>query len=426
MKFPGFFIRRDDATISLAESYLEQSKRISETVNTTLSPQEYFDRYDELVKILKDLVSVSKGIRFDGEKPSSLLKRVDGEEQRSASRNALVLRCFKQAVMEIRAVDSLEKRLLVADNFKTSFTPFWDEFSEKEKRKIEKCRELLLDTYVTPLQEAQRERIAALQEKQRKQEEERLERERAASELRRKQKEIAQEAIARNRRTQQEQEAQKDAYRNQRAEVVRGMSRSALLQDAIRFASTQFYITAEEMELEYPTLSTQERKQLLLNLAQIGAVQSRPGSDSWLSLVDQENAKQLIENLSEKPDGKATPNPSMDQMDGQTFEHFCADLLQSNGFSNVEVTQASGDFGIDILAQKDGVTYAIQCKCYAEPVGNHAVQEALSGAQFYHCMVAVVMTNNYFTPAAIETAKRTNVLLWNRDKVLEMVSSGNG
>lgn len=356
MKFPGFFIRRDDATISLAESYLEQSNRISETVNTTISPQEYFDRYDELVKILKDLVSVSKGIRFNGEKPSSLLKRVDGEEQRSASRNALVLRCFKQAVREIRAVDSLEKRLLVADNFKTSFTPFWNEFSEKEKRKIEKCRELLLDTYVTPLQEAQRERIASLQEKQRKQEEERLERERAAEELRRKQKKIAQEVITKNQRVQQEHRAQQELYRRQRTEKLRGLSDAELLKDAIRFASTQFYITAEEMELEYPTLSTQERKQLLLKLAQIGAVQSRPRADSWLSLVDQEKAKQLIENVSEKPPGKQTPNPSMDQMDGQTFEHFCADLLQSSGFSNVEVTQASGDFGIDILAQKDGVT----------------------------------------------------------------------
>lgn len=420
MKFPVFFTKRDDAKISLAESYLEQSKRIAETVNATISPQEYFDQYDALVKTLKDLVSVSRGIAFDGEKPGALLKRVDGEEQRSASRNALVLRCFKQSVREIQSVDSIERRLLVADNFKTSFTPFWDEFSENEKLEIEKCKELLLNTYVTPLQEARRERIAALQEMQRKQEEERLEREAAAAELRKRQNEIAQEAIARNRRAQQEQAAQKDAYRNQRAEVVRGMSHAALLQDAIRFASTQFYITGEEMELEYPTLSTQERTRLLSDLAQMGALQPRPGTDSWLSLVDQEKAKQLMESISKKPDEEGKANLSMDQMDGHAFELFCADLLRNNEFTHVEVTQASGDFGIDILAQKDGVTYGIQCKCYSNAVGNQAVQEALSGAQYYHRMVAVVMTNNYFTQAAIKTAKRTNVLLWDRDKVLEM------
>lgn len=200
------------------------------------------------------------------------------------------------------------------------------------------------------------------------------------------------------------------------------MSRAALLQDAIRFASTQFYITAEEMEMEYPTLSQKGRVRLLSALEKLGAVQARPGSDSWLSLVDRESAGQLIEKLSGASNTEAKEKRSIDQMDGHEFEHFCADLLRDNGFTHVEVTQASGDFGIDVLAQKDGVTYGIQCKCYSDTVGNHAVQEAFSGAQYYHRMVAVVMTNNYFTPAAIETAQRTNVLLWDRDKVLEMAN----
>ena len=111
----------------------------------------------------------------------------------------------------------------------------------------------------------------------------------------------------------------------------------------------------------------------------------------------------------------------MDMMDGHQFEYFCADLLKKNGFENVEVTQASGDYGIDILAQKDSVTYAIQCKCYSNNIGNHAVQEAHSGATYYGRMVAVVMTNQYFTPAAKETAERTHVLLWDRDKISQMI-----
>lgn len=111
---------------------------------------------------------------------------------------------------------------------------------------------------------------------------------------------------------------------------------------------------------------------------------------------------------------------SIDAMDGHTFESYCADLLRKNGFYNVSVTQASGDFGIDVLAEKDNVTYAIQCKCYSGSVGNHAVQEAFSGARYYHRMVAVVMTNSRFTHAAVETAKQINVLLWDRDKILEM------
>lgn len=109
-------------------------------------------------------------------------------------------------------------------------------------------------------------------------------------------------------------------------------------------------------------------------------------------------------------------------MDGHQFEHYCANLLLKNGFSKAEVTQASGDYGIDVLAEKDDVTYGIQCKYYTDKVGNHAVQEAMSGAQYYHCMVAVVMTNSDFTPAAVETARKTNVLLWNGKKVEEMAN----
>lgn len=119
---------------------------------------------------------------------------------------------------------------------------------------------------------------------------------------------------------------------------------------------------------------------------------------------------------------KAAPDTVPLAMDGHQFEHYCADLLLKNGFSKAEVTQASGDYGIDVLAEKDDVTYGIQCKYYTDKVGNHAVQEALSGAQYYHCMVAVVMTNSDFTPAAVETARKTNVLLWNGKKIEEMAN----
>ena len=54
-----------------------------------------------------------------------------------------------------------------------------------------------------------------------------------------------------------------------------------------------------------------------------------------------------------------------EDMEGHEFEYFCADILKQKGFVDVEVTRGSGDYGIDILAEKEGVTYAIQCKRYA-------------------------------------------------------------
>lgn len=111
----------------------------------------------------------------------------------------------------------------------------------------------------------------------------------------------------------------------------------------------------------------------------------------------------------------------IDLMEGHDFEYFCADLLRKKGFQEVEVTKGSGDYGIDILAQKDGVSYGIQCKCYATPVGVKAVQEAYAGRDYYDCMVGVVLTNQYFTTPAVEVAKKLKIMLWDRGYLESMM-----
>ena len=108
---------------------------------------------------------------------------------------------------------------------------------------------------------------------------------------------------------------------------------------------------------------------------------------------------------------------ALDSMEGQEFEYYCANLLAVNGFIEVEVTKGSGDYGIDILAEKDGVTYAIQCKRYTGLVGVKAVQEAYAGRDYYDRMVGAVMTNQYFTKPAAEAARKLKILMWDRDYI---------
>lgn len=117
--------------------------------------------------------------------------------------------------------------------------------------------------------------------------------------------------------------------------------------------------------------------------------------------------------------------PEMDEMEGHDFEYYCAELLREAGFQDVEVTRGSGDFGADILCERDGVTYAVQCKCYESVVGVHAVQEAYAGKAFYDCMVGAVMTNRYFTGPAVTCARKLNVLLWDRG-YLEEITKESG
>ena len=110
-----------------------------------------------------------------------------------------------------------------------------------------------------------------------------------------------------------------------------------------------------------------------------------------------------------------------DTLEGHEFEYYCAELLQKKGFIDVEVTKGSGDYGVDILAEKEGVTYAIQCKCYTAPIGVKAIQEAYAGRDYYDRMVGAVLTNQYFTTPAVEAAKKLKILLWDRGYLESML-----
>lgn len=115
-----------------------------------------------------------------------------------------------------------------------------------------------------------------------------------------------------------------------------------------------------------------------------------------------------------------------DGMEGHEFESYCADLLRKNGFVNVSVTPGSGDQGVDVIAEKEGVRYAVQCKCYSSALGNTPVQEVCAGKSMYNCHVGVVMTNNYFTAGAKQLAEKNGILLWDRDKLQRMIDSASG
>ena len=109
------------------------------------------------------------------------------------------------------------------------------------------------------------------------------------------------------------------------------------------------------------------------------------------------------------------------RLDGPEFEAYVALVLKDNGFKHVALTKGSGDQGVDILAERNSRTYAIQCKNYAGAVGNFAVQEAYAGAQFYGCEVAAVICPGEFTRGAKELAGSTGVLLWDGKKLSHMM-----
>ena len=116
-----------------------------------------------------------------------------------------------------------------------------------------------------------------------------------------------------------------------------------------------------------------------------------------------------------------TSTANVDRLEGHEFEYFCAELLKRCGFEEVKVTRGSGDQGVDILAVKEDIRYAIQCKNYSTPLSNKPIQEVYAGKTFYKCHVGVVMTNTTFTKSACELADSVGIILWDKERLDKMM-----
>ena len=110
--------------------------------------------------------------------------------------------------------------------------------------------------------------------------------------------------------------------------------------------------------------------------------------------------------------------------DGFAFEEFVCGILIRNGYK-AEVSPKSGDFGMDVIAEKDDIRYAVQCKFSSSPVGLKAVQEVFTALPHYKCNIGVVAASNIFTKSAKELADSTGVWLWDRSKILELAQLDN-
>ena len=112
----------------------------------------------------------------------------------------------------------------------------------------------------------------------------------------------------------------------------------------------------------------------------------------------------------------------IDQMGGKTFEKYLEVLFEKLGY-RVERTRYVGDYGADLVTAKDGVKTVIQAKRYKSKAGVKAIQEAVAAKGYYDCSKAMVVTNSFFTQPAIELARRNQVELWDRNKLVSALLS---
>lgn len=125
---------------------------------------------------------------------------------------------------------------------------------------------------------------------------------------------------------------------------------------------------------------------------------------------------------------QATVKSRLQQMDDYDFEHFVGDLWERMGWT-CEVSQASADAGIDVVATKSDPypqKKLIQAKRYGPntTVGGPAIQQYASlRHQQPNVDSVVVVTTNQFTRAAEQRADELNVKLVDGDGLVSMVDN---
>lgn len=132
--------------------------------------------------------------------------------------------------------------------------------------------------------------------------------------------------------------------------------------------------------------------------------------------------------LSEITDSVSTTGSTDEKhMSPREYELYCAQIFQKWGW-HAETTAQSGDQGVDVIATytkpNTNVVHfkiAVQCKLFAKPVGNKAVQEILAGSVLHSADLAAVVAPNGFTRSAVELAEAVNVVLLHQDEIPQIL-----
>ncbi len=90
-------------------------------------------------------------------------------------------------------------------------------------------------------------------------------------------------------------------------------------------------------------------------------------------------------------------------MSGHVFEKQVGELYLRMGFS-VEITKGSGDGGIDLYIEKEGIRYAVQCKNHHKPIAPASVRDFYGAMMHDKLHDGIFISSGGFTKGAREFA----------------------
>ena len=115
----------------------------------------------------------------------------------------------------------------------------------------------------------------------------------------------------------------------------------------------------------------------------------------------------------------------VDQMSGEEFEAFLLAHFENLGYKG-KLTPIKNNYGADLIVNKDNFKIVVQAKRWKEKIGVSAIQEVIGAINYYKASKGMVITNSFFTSNAVNLAATSNIELWDRNKLIDVINQAQG
>ncbi|NLA05594.1 MAG: restriction endonuclease [Firmicutes bacterium] len=115
----------------------------------------------------------------------------------------------------------------------------------------------------------------------------------------------------------------------------------------------------------------------------------------------------------------------IDEMSGTVFEELLMEHFKRLGY-RAKMTAKTGDYGADLILEKEEERIVVQAKRWKQNVGVAAIQQVVGAINYYHADKGMVISNSYFTSNAEKLARSNSIELWDRDKLVDFLSKARG
>ena len=134
---------------------------------------------------------------------------------------------------------------------------------------------------------------------------------------------------------------------------------------------------------------------------------------------EEERERRLQEGLEEGLESLGASG-GLEGVSGWEFEGIMAELFKKLGYT-VSVTKGSGDEGIDLFLEKEGLRTGVQCKRWKTMIGQRVIREFYGSLIHANLKKGFVITTNRFSEAAKDFAEDKPIVLIDREELRRMI-----